>query len=106
MASVLVDRSNELNQLFGNISSKFSSVEAADVVKSSKRIYGKQFEKLQNEDLQSLGTFVASKSNNKEEIEKTIDNYVQVNTLQVDSEKQMQGRDNNVVGRTFSGFLG
>ena len=114
MASVLVDRSNQLNHLFGNISSKFSSVEAAEVVKSSKRIYGQQFERLQNEDLLSclnlflklgyvsngkltlIRDFVASKSNNKEEIEKTIDNYIQINPLQVDSEKQLQGRDNDI----------
>ena len=114
MASVLSDRSSELIQLFGDISSKFSSVEAADVVKSSKRIYGEQFEKLQNEDLQSclnlffkfgyvssgkltlIRDFVASKSKNEEEIKKTIDNYIQVNRSQVDSEKQMQGRDNDI----------
>ena len=53
MASVLGYPSSELNHLFGNISSKFSSVEAAEVVKSAKRIYGEQFESLQNEDLRS-----------------------------------------------------
>ena len=113
-AAVLVDRPNELNHLFGDISSKFSSVEAAEVVKSSKRIYGEQFESLQNEDLLSclkrllkfgyvssgkltlIRDYVASKSNNKDEIKKTIDNYIQVNPLQVESEKQMQGRDNDI----------
>ena len=111
---MLVDRCNELNHLFGDISSKFSSEEAAEVVKSSKRIYGEQFERLQNEDLQSclnlllklgyvsnekltlIRDFVASKSNNREEIKKTIDNYVQDNPPQVDSEKQLQGRDNDI----------
>ena len=115
MASVLVvDRPSGLNHLFGDISSKFSSVEAAEVVKSSKRIYGEQFEGLQNEDLQSclklffkfgyvsnvkltlIRDFVASKSNKEEEIKKIIDNYIQFNPLQVDSEKQMQGRDNDI----------
>ena len=115
MASVLVvDRPSGLNHLFGDISSKFSSVEAAEVVKSSKRIYGEQFEGLQNEDLLSclklffkfgyvsnvkltlIRDFVASKSNNEEEIKKIIDNYIQFNPLQVDSEKQMQGRDNDI----------
>ena len=109
-----VDRCNELNHLFGDISSKFSSEEAAEVVKSSKRIYGEQFERLQNEDLQSclnlffkfgyvsnwkltlIRDFVASKSNNKEEIKKTIDSYIKVNPLEVDSEKQMQGRDKDI----------
>ena len=114
MAVVLVDRSNELNQLFGDISSKFSSVEAAEVVKSSKRIYGEQFESLQNEDLLSclklllkfgyvssgkltlIRDYVASKSNNKDEIKETIDKYIQVNPPKVDLEKQMQGRDNDI----------
>ena len=116
VASVLVDRpiASGLNHFFGDISSKYSSVEAAEVVKSFKRIYGVQFEGLQNEDLLSclkllfkfgyvsnvkltlIRDFVASKSNNKEEIKKIIDNYIQFNPLQVDSEKQMQGRDNDI----------
>ena len=114
MASVFVDRSDELNHLLGDISSKFSSVEAAEVVKSSKKIYGEQFESLQNEDLLSclnlffkfgyvsngkltlIRDFVASKSKNEEEIKKAIDNYTRFNPLQVDSEKQMQGRDNDI----------
>ena len=114
MASAFVDRNSELNRLFRDISSKFSSVEAAEVVKSSKRIYGEQFESLQNEDLLSclnlffkfgyvsngklrlLRDFVASKSKNEGEIKKAIDNYVKVNPRQVDSEKQMQGRDNDI----------
>ena len=115
MASVLVDdHSGELNHLFGDISSKFSSVEAAEVVKSSRRIYGEKFERLQNEDLLSclnlffkfgyvskakltlIREFVASKSINEEEIKKIIDNYTQVNTLQIESEKQMQGRDDDI----------
>ncbi|XP_015747896.1 PREDICTED: uncharacterized protein LOC107327669 isoform X3 [Acropora digitifera] len=114
MAAVLVDRGNELNHLFRNISSKFSPVEAAEVVKSSKRIYGDQFGGLESEDLLSclnlflrlgyvsnekltlIREFVASKSNNKEEIKKTIDNYIQVNPFQVASEKKIQGRDNDI----------
>ena len=114
MASVLVDRSEELIHLFGDISRKFSSVEAAEVVKSAKRIYGEQFEGLQNEDLLSclnllfklgyvsngkltlIRDFVASKSINEEEIKKTIDHYIQDNPLQVKSEKQMQGRDDDI----------
>ena len=114
MASVFADSPSELNHLFGNISSKFSSVEAAEVVKSSKRIFGVQFEGLQNEDLLSclkllfklgyvsngkltlIRDFAASKSNKKEEIKKIIDNYIQFNPLQADSEKQVQGRDNDI----------
>ena len=118
MAAVFVDRGNELNHLFRNISSKFSPVEAAEVVKSSKRIYGEQFGGLESEDLLSclnlflklgyvsnekftlLRDFVASKSNNKEEIKETIDNYIQVNPLQGDSEKKIQGRDNDITNIT------
>ena len=114
MSSVLVERRSELNHLFGDISSKFSSVEAAEVVKACKRIYGEQFENLQNEDLLSclnlflkfgyvsngkltlIRDFVAFKSKNEEEIKKAIDNYTRFNPLQVDSEKQMQGRDNDI----------
>ena len=105
---------SELSHLFGDISSKFSSVEVAEVVKSAKRIYGEQFGALQNDDLLSclnllfklgyvskgkltlIRDFVASKSENEEEIKKTIDNYIQVNPLQVESGKQMQGRDNDI----------
>ena len=105
---------SELSHLFGDISSQFSSAEAAEVVKSAKRIYGEQFGALQNEDLLSclnllfklgyvskgkltlIRDFVASKSENEEEIKKTIDNYIQDNPLQVESEKQMQGRDNDI----------
>ena len=114
MASAFADRCGELSDLFRDISSKFSSVEAAEVVKSSKRIYGEQFESLENEDLQScldlflklgyvsngklrlLRDFVASKSKNEGEIKKAIDNYIKFNPLQVHSEKQMQGRDNDI----------
>ena len=114
MACVLDDRSDELNHLFEDISSKFSSVEATEVVKTSKRIYGKQFERLQNEDLLSclnlffkfgyvsngkltlMREFVASKSKNEEEIKRTIDNYMQVKTLKVKSEKQMTVRDDDI----------
>ena len=108
MASAFADRCGELNDLFRDISSNFSSVEAAEVVKSSKRIYGEQFESLENEDLHSclnlflklgyvsngklrlIRDFVASKSKNEGEIKKVIDNYIKFNPLQVDSEKQMQ----------------
>ena len=114
MASVFADRPSELSQLFGDISRKFSLVEAAEVVKSSKKIYGEQFAGLQNDDLLSclnlllkfgyiskgkltlIRNFVASKSENEEEIKKKIDNYIQVNPLQVESQKQMQGRYNDM----------
>ena len=105
---------SELSHLFGDISSKFSSVETAEVVKSAKMIYGEQFGALQNDDLLSclnlllkfgyvskgnltlIRDFVASKSENEEEIKKTIDSYIKDNPLQVESDKQMQGRDNDI----------
>ena len=113
MASGCLSKLNHL-ALFRDISSKFSPVEAAEVVKLSKRIYGEQFGGLQNEDLLSclnllfkfgyvsnqkltlIRDFAAPKSKNEEEIKKTIDNYIQDNPLQVKSEKQMQGRDNDI----------
>ena len=108
MASVLVvDGLSELNQLFEDISSKFSSVEAAEVVKSCKRIFGEQdlpsclkllfkFGYVSKVTRTLIVDFVASKSNKKEEMKKIIDNYIQFNPLQVDSEIQMQGRDNDI----------
>ena len=105
---------SELSHLFRDIARRFSSVEAAEVLKSAKRIYGEQFGSLQNEDLLSclnllfrlgyvskgkltlIRDFVASKSKNEEEVKKTIDNYIQDNTLRVESEKQMQGRDSDI----------
>ena len=51
MASTLLESPSELNQLFRDISSKFSPAESEDVVKTSKRIYGEQFESLGNQDL-------------------------------------------------------
>ncbi|XP_067047117.1 uncharacterized protein [Acropora muricata] len=113
MASGCLSKLNHL-ALFRDISSKFSPVEAAEVVKLSKRIYGEQFGGLQNEDLLSclnllfkfgyvsnqkltlIRDFAALKSKNEEEIKKIIDNYIQDNLLQVKSDKQMQGRDNDI----------
>ena len=41
-------------------------------------------------------SFVASKSKNEAEIKEAIYNYVKINPLQVESEKKMQGRDNDI----------
>ena len=90
MASTVV-RSSELKKLFRDISTMFSPLESAEVVKSSKTIYGEQFHSLQNEDLlsclkrlQKLGyvsnskltlikDFVASKSSNQKQIRESIE---------------------------------
>ncbi|XP_068705826.1 uncharacterized protein [Montipora foliosa] len=103
-----------LNQLFRDISNKFSPLESAEVVKLSKSIFGKHFYSLQNEDLlsclrrlQELGyvsnsklalvkDFVASKSSNKEEISETIENFIASHPLLYDPEKQLQGRNDDL----------
>ncbi|XP_068704992.1 uncharacterized protein [Montipora foliosa] len=113
MASTVV-HSFALNQLFRDISTKFSPLESAEVVKLSKRIYGKHFYSLQNEDLLSclrrlleLGyvsnsklalvkDFVASKSSNKEEISETIESFIASHPLLYDPEKQLQGRNDDL----------
>ncbi|XP_068704314.1 uncharacterized protein [Montipora foliosa] len=113
MASTVV-HSFTLNQLFRDISNKFSPLESAEVVKLSKSIFGKHFYSLQNEDLlsclrrlQELGyvsnrklalvkDFVASKSSNKEEISETIENFIASHPLLYDPEKQLQGRNDDL----------
>ena len=113
MASTFVESSPALNRLFRDISLKFSPVESEDVVKSSKRIYGEQFNSLDNQDLLSclnllykLGyvsntkltlvkEFVASKSNKEKDISDTIDNFKDSLPPQADPEKELQGRSDD-----------
>ncbi|XP_068705812.1 uncharacterized protein [Montipora foliosa] len=113
MASTVI-RPFELNQLFRDISSKFSPLESVEVVKLSKRIYGKHFYSLQNEDLfsclkrlQEFGyvsnsklalvkDFVASKSSRKEEISETIESFIVSHPRRYDPEKQLQGRNDDL----------
>ncbi|XP_068704315.1 uncharacterized protein [Montipora foliosa] len=113
MASTVV-HSFTLNQLFRDISNKFSPLESAEVVKLSKSIFGKHFYSLQNEDLlsclrrlQELGyvsnsklalvkDFVASKSSKKKEISETIENFIASHPLLYDPEKQLQGRNDDI----------
>ena len=110
MASTFVESSPALNRLFRDISLKFSPEESEDVVKSSKRIYGEQFNSLDNQDLLSclnllfkLGyvsntkltlfkEFVATKSNKEKDISDTIDNFKDSLPPQADLEKELQGR--------------
>ncbi|XP_068705849.1 uncharacterized protein [Montipora capricornis] len=112
MSSAVV-RTFELNQLFRDISDKFSPRESAEVVKSLKRIYGEHFHSLQNEDLlsclgllQDLGyvsnskltlikDFVAAKSSSRKEINEIIDDYIDSHPPLYDPEKQLQGRDDD-----------
>ena len=51
MASTFVEASPGLNQLFRDISLMFSPAESKDVVQSAKRIYGKQFYSLGDQDI-------------------------------------------------------
>ena len=113
MASTVV-HSFTLNQLFRDISTKFSPLEPAEVVKSSKRIYGEQFCSLQNEDLLScfgllqkfgyvsnskltlIKDFVASKSSNKEEISEAVESFTASHPLLYDPEKQLHGRNDDL----------
>ena len=111
MASTFVQSSPAaLNRFFRDISSKFSPGESEDVVKSSKRIYGEQFNSVDNQDLLSclnllykLGyvsntkltlvkEFVATKSNKEKDINDTIDNFKESLPPQADPEKELQGR--------------
>ena len=110
MASTLVESPSELNQLFRDISSKFSPAESEDVVKSSKRIYGEQFKSLGNQDLLScldrlckfgyvsskkltlIKEFIATRSNNEQDINKRVEDFEISRPSQPDSEKELHGR--------------
>ena len=111
MASTFVQSSPAaLNRFFRDISSKFSPGESEDVVKSSKRIYGEQFNSVDNQDLLSclnllykLGyvsntkltlvkEFVATKSNKEKDINDTIDNFKESLPPQPYPEKELQER--------------
>ena len=112
MASTVV-RSSELKKLFRDISTMFSPLESAEVVKSSKTIYGEQFHSLQNEDLlsclkrlQKLGyvsnskltlikDFVASKSSNQKQIRESIESFIASHPV-LHPEKQLHGRNDDL----------
>ena len=110
MASTLVESPSELNQLFRDISSKFSPAESEDVVKSSKRIYGEQFKSLGNQDLLScldrlckfgyvsskkltlIKEFIATRSNNEQDINKRVEDFETSRPSQPEPEKELHGR--------------
>ena len=110
MASTLVETPSELNQLFRDISSKFSPAESENVVKSSKRIYGKQFESLGNQDVLScldrlckfgyisskkltlIKEFIATRSNNEHDINKRVEDFETSHPSQPEPEKELHGR--------------
>ena len=110
MASSTAEGSSELNQLFRDISSKFSPAESEDVVKSSKRIYGEQFKSLGNQDLLScldrlckfgyisskkltlIKEFIATRSNNEQDINKRVEDFEISRPSQPEPEKELHGR--------------
>ena len=103
----MAEGSSELKQLFRDISSKFSPAESEDVVKSSKRIYGKQFESLGNQDLLScldrfckfgyvsskkltlIKEFIATRSNNEHDINKRVKDFEISHPSQPKLEKEL-----------------
>ena len=109
MASIL-ESPSELHQLFRDISSKFSPAESEDVVKSSKRIYGEQFKSLGNQDLLScldrlckfgyisskkltlIKEFIATRSNNEQDINKRVEDFETSHPLQPEPEKELHER--------------
>ena len=110
MAFSMAEGSSELNQLFRDISSKFSPAESEDVVKSSKRIYGEQFKSLGNQDLLScldrlckfgyvsskkltlIKEFIATRSNNEHDINKRVEDFETSHPSQPEPEKELHGR--------------
>ena len=110
MAFSMAEGSSELNQLFRDISSKFSPAESEDVVKSSKRIYGEQFKSLGNQDLLScldrlckfgyvsskkltlIKEFIATRSNNEQDINKRVEDFETSHPSQPEPEKELHGR--------------
>ena len=114
MASIFVEASPGLNQLFRDIALMFSAVESEDVVKSAKRIFGKQFYSLGDQDLLScltylhnfgylsrtkltlLKEFVAPKSDKEKEISDTIEKFKVSFPSQAKLEKEFQGRSDEI----------
>ena len=124
MAAVAVQRPPVLQQLFTNISPKFSPTESQDVVQSLKRNYGGKFNLLDNQDLLSclqllekhghvadnkltlIEKFVAPKSNKEEDIKKSIEGFKASLPERVEPRKELQGRRdeiNNITKRLETG---
>ena len=110
MATTLVGRLPELNQLCRDIYPMFSAAEAEVVVESSKRIYGEPFKSLGNQDLlsclyrfcefghvsrQRLTLFkesISTKSSNENDINKKIEDFKTSHPSQPEPEKELHGR--------------
>ena len=113
MAEV-VERTTEFQELLINLSSKFNTAEAEDVVRSLKRNYGGKFNLLNNQDLLSglqlllkhglvsdnkltlIEEFVAPKSSQKGQIREMIKSFKDSREQQVDSEKELPGRQDEI----------
>ena len=114
MAAVNVESRQGLKALFINISSEYSPAESDVVVQLLKRNYGGKFNLPENQDLLSclqllekhgfvsvnkltlLENFVASKSNKEEQIKEMIKSFKASREEQVDSEKQLPGRQDEI----------
>ena len=114
MAAVAIQRPPVLQQLFTNISPKFSPTESQDVVQSLKRNYGGKFNLLGNQDLLSclqllekhghvadnkltlIEKFVAPKSNKEEDIKKSIEGFKASLPQRVEPRKELQGRRDEI----------
>ena len=106
----MAEGSSELNQLFRDISSKFSPAESEDIVKSSKRIYGEQFKSLENQDLLScldrlckfgyvstkkltlIKKFITTRSNHGHDINKRVEDFENSRPSQSEPEEELHGR--------------
>ena len=112
--AVVVESPPEFQELFTNISSKFNPAESEDVVRSLKRNYGGKFNSLDNQDLLSglqlllkhglvsvdkltlIEEFVGPKSSQNEQIRKMIKSFKDSREQQVDSEKELPGRKDEI----------
>ena len=101
-------------ELFKNISSKFNPAESEDVVRSLKQTYGGKFETLDNQDLLStlqllwkhgfvsdkkltlIEEFVVPISNQRGQIEEMIKNFKDSQEQQLDTEKELPGRQDEI----------
>ena len=113
MAAVIGSPSG-FQELFTDISFKFDRTESEDVVQSLKRNYGGKFNSLDNQDLFSslqlllkhgfvsdnkltlIEEFVAPKSKQEEQIKKIIKSFKDSREQQVDSEKELPGRQDEI----------
>ena len=105
-------------ELFTNISFKFSPAESTDVVQSLKRNYGGKFNSFENQDLLSslqlllkhgfvsdnkltlIEEFVAPKSKQEQQIKEMIKSFNDFRKYHVDPEKELPGRQGEIKGIT------